>query len=380
MKNIIINGTTYNDISNVIFNTDTGEQASYKEESEISSGGSSNPFEAQMDLGNPGSYLFCKFTGESLDEYFTDSVKSRMTALNGSFMGCSNITSIDLQGVAKATSLRDTFNGCNNLQTINWGDCVINNATSMESTFLNCKTLTSLDLTSFTTRTTSFKSCFNNCEKLETINLPSEVGALAISDATGMFNRCKSLATINGLGNVNGTEITNTLNMFRNCESLVSIDLSGFDLGISSSMNNCNCMFQECLSLTEIIGVLDLINIASANNMFYNCFNLQSFTLKNIRTSLDISQTIASDETLLNIAKELHSLSTNYGETLTVSASANEFYANNYIKLVGVTEEQIAADPYITNKKPCEVCQSTDEGAMTVTDYIISKNWNISVV
>ena len=37
-----------------------------------------------------------------------------------------------------------------------------------------------------------------------------------------------------------------------------------------------------------------------------------------------------------------------------------------------------AEDEYIDNKKPCVVCESTDEGAMTLTEYAISKNWAIA--
>ena len=49
-----------------------------------------------------------------------------------------------------------------------------------------------------------------------------------------------------------------------------------------------------------------------------------------------------------------------------------------YVKLIGATDEMRAEDPYIDNKKPCIVCESTDEGAMTLKEYGISKNWNIS--
>ena len=49
-----------------------------------------------------------------------------------------------------------------------------------------------------------------------------------------------------------------------------------------------------------------------------------------------------------------------------------------YVKLIDITDEMRAEDEYIDNKKPCVVCESTDEGAMTLKEYGISKNWNIA--
>lgn len=38
----------------------------------------------------------------------------------------------------------------------------------------------------------------------------------------------------------------------------------------------------------------------------------------------------------------------------------------------------IADDDLIESKLPCEVCESTDESAMLLEDYIYLKNWKLA--
>ena len=48
------------------------------------------------------------------------------------------------------------------------------------------------------------------------------------------------------------------------------------------------------------------------------------------------------------------------------------------MKLVDITDEMRAEDEFIDLKKPFVVCESTDEGAMSVTEYVTSKNWQLA--
>ena len=225
--------------------------------------------------------------------------------------------------------------------------------TDMSHMFQNCTGLTSLDLSNFdTSQVTSMYYMFFNCSGLTSLDL----------------------------SNFDISSVTNISNMFYNCRSLTSLNVSNFN---TSSVTNMSDMFYNCRSLTYILGTLDLIKAISVSSMFANCRNLTTFTLKNIKKSLTIGSgtsygTLLDDPTIINTAKELWDLTGSTGQTLTVATAVSTKLDTIYVKLIDATEEMIANDPNITSKKPCEVCSETDEGAMTLREYIVSKNWTIS--
>jgi hypothetical protein len=142
-------------------------------------------------------------------------------------------------------------------------------------------------------------------------------------------------------------------------------------------------MFRNSRKLENIIGTLDLIKASNLSYMFDGTTNLKNVTLKNIKKSLTIGSgtlygTLLTNETLINTIQELWDLTGTTSQTLTLSTTSKENIANIYVKLITPTQEQIDADPNINSKKPCVVCESTDEGAMTLTEYATSKNWAIA--
>ena len=105
----------------------------------------------------------------------------------------------------------------------------------------------------------------------------------------------------------------------------------------------------------------------------------------NIRLSLvlnhyDYGKNFTKDS-LVNTAKELWDNTDDAlggTRTLTIHQNSKDMAQTIYVKLITPTQEQIDADQYIVLKKPCVECESTDEGAMTLEEYIISKNWTIA--
>ena len=152
-----------------------------------------------------------------------------------------------------------------------------------------------------------------------------------------------------------------------------------------SSSNSTDFMFNGCVSLTTI-ELLDMISSTKTTSMFANCKELANLTLKNIKFYLTIGSgtswgTKLTDESIINTAKELWDNTANAlggTRTLTLSTPSNARLDDIYVKLIEATADMIANDEYITNKKPCVVCESTDEGAMTLREFILSKNWTIA--
>lgn len=167
--------------------------------------------------------------------------------------------------------------------------------------------------------------------------------------------------------------------MFGSCQKLISLNLDSFD---TSNVTDANYMFQSC-KLLETISNLNLIKAKSVNVMFNNCYALKNLTVYNIKKSFIIGSgttygTLLTLDSLVHTIQQLWDLTGSTSQTLTMSTTSKELIANVYVKLVEPTAEQIEADPNITSKKPCIVCESTDECAMTITEYATSKNWAIA--
>ena len=139
--------------------------------------------------------------------------------------------------------------------------------------------------------------------------------------------------------------------------------------------------FFYCSTL-KTLGDLDMISATYNSNIFYYCTALENLIIKNIKLSIEFNNSgKLTNTSLLNIAQELWDNTDNAlggTRTLTMSTTSKTNIQGIYVKLITPTAEQEAEDPYINNKKPCVECTSTDEGAMTLEEYIISKNWSIA--
>ena len=186
-----------------------------------------------------------------------------------------------------------------------------------------------------------------------------------------MFAYCASLTTVPLFDTSN---VTNTSFMFQSCASLTTVPL--FD---TSNVTNMSQMFQSCASLTTV-PLLDTSNVTNMTYMFNGCSSLTECWLRNIKTNLTVGSGtsyghLLTVESLLHLIKECRD--TGSTKTLTIGTANMSKLANTYVKIIDVTDEMRAEDDLIDEKLPFEVCESTDEGAMLISEYVLLKNWQL---
>ena len=281
---------------------------------------------------------------------------------------------------SNVTRMNQMFNSCYALISLDLSNFKTNNVTYMTQMFKTCRSLTTLDLSSFdTSNVLSMMEMFYSCSALTSLDV-SNFNTSKVTDMQSMFNGCSSLEELD-LSSFDTSKVTNMNTMFNGCSSLITLDLSNFDTSNATVRN----MFYSCSNLKTIIGKIDLINTSDTTNLFSSCKELEDVTLLNIKKSIKLSTNVdgfgtkLSEATLINMIQQLWDLTGETLQTLTLSSVSKNKIANIYVKLITPTQEQIDADPYINNKKPCVVCESTDDGAMTLTEYATTqKNWAIA--
>lgn len=201
---------------------------------------------------------------------------SNVRSMNGMFLGCANISNLDLSSF-------DT----SNVQDFGY-------------MFYNCNGATSIDVSSFnTSNVINFGAMFQNCSSINSINISNfDYSSIDSTDHTDystfnltfaenastalmmghMFDGCSSVTTIN-MGNVNASNCRNFASLFRNCANLLTISYSDFDVSEAISLNY---MFFNCPSLTSIdLSKFNTSNVEYSQLLFGNCSNLQTINVSN---------------------------------------------------------------------------------------------------
>ena len=336
------------------------------------------PNQMQMRVDGCGcKYLFYGYTGESLTPSGFDT--SKVENFYGMFLQSENLVNLDLRNLdtSNATDISNMFQDCRKLENIYFGkNFNTSNVTKISSTFNFCNIKT-LDLANWDVKNiTHAESTFYYCISLTDINF-SGWNTPNLQYFRLTFYACRSLKSLD-LSSWGASPI-NMEWAFSGCEALENINLNGWD---SSNCTNFNLLFSSNISLTTIYGTLDLYSATNLSHMFMNTYVLKGVTLKNIRKSLQIGSGTSYGHNwllsyLINAIKELWDNSSGTQQTLTIGSENMKKIEPVYVKLVDVTDEMTAADPYAANKLPCVECDSTDEGAMTLETYAMLKNWEI---
>lgn len=155
--------------------------------------------------------------------------------------------------------------------------------------------------------------------------------------------------------------------MFSSCNKLTYVPSLDTSKGIY-----LQSMFESAIRLETIDGLdLNRANSStSVSRMFAFCSNLTNLYLYNIRKTIQIGSGtswghLLTVDSLVHTIKELCTVTSS--QTLTIGSANLEKIAGLYCRITDDTNE----------KKTMELCESTDEGAMTLTEYATVKGWQI---
>lgn len=204
----------------------------------------------------------------------------------------------------------------------------------------------------------SFNSMFYGTNKVT--SLPVEtLDTRNGTDFSYMFYRCTQLTKIPTFDASKGVDFSSA---FAESPSLVSVpELSTHNVTMFGNT------FINCTALTTVEG-LDLNSALTVMNMFRFCSSLIELKLYNIRAALQIGSGsswghLLTVDSLVHIIKELCPMSSS--TILTMGAVNLEKISGLYCKVTDNTTEKI----------DMELCESTDEGAMTLAQYASLKKW-----
>ena len=207
--------------------------------------------------------------------------------VNGLFMNCSKLKSVDLSQMksnSAISDMRDMFNGCSSLDTV-----ILNNAefitrespsadagigsVQMQRMFQGCSNLKYVDMSNITiygrSDWTQVQGMFQGLQSLEEVRFENTQFP-NVTDFTSMFENCPNLKTVK-MNNVNVAHAVTMKNMFKDCTSLDTLDLSVF--GKLDWIVNMDGLVAYCTSLEMLnLDNLDnsLIGPTSYNNYHPN--------------------------------------------------------------------------------------------------------------
>ena len=238
-------------------------------------------------VAQAGDVLYAVKDGDNMILKCGDSAPESSCVYNGTTGWMTNryFTSATIDASCQSYSgntLAYLFVDCNELQTVT-GLSNLNTAstTSMEGMFLSCSSLTSIDLSSFSTaNVTNMCGMFWACSALTSLDL-SSFNTAKVTNMQMMLGECKKLSSLN-LSGWNTASVTNMNAMFYECEALTSLDLSGWN---TSSVTNMSVMLSGCSGLTSLdVSKFNTDNVTDMHLMFNGCSSLTRLDVSNFNT------------------------------------------------------------------------------------------------
>lgn len=275
---------------------------------------------------------------------------------------------------SSAEALGGICNTCNKLKnvTIPKGSFNHNQPATCSAMFRFCTQMQTANIDLGEVKTIS--ELFRGCTNLETVKLTMHFSKGTGGYCNNVFESCTKLTDVTSFDTTNASTCSE---MFYRCTKLEIIP--------EFNTHNCVKMYNFARNANKLhtVKFLDLYSSTDNGLMFSFCYALQNLNLINIRKTIQIGSGttwghLLTDESIINTFQELWDLTGSTAQTLTLSTPSNARTEAIYVKLIEITDEMREQDPYIDNKKPCVVCESTEEGAMTLKEYGISKNWNIA--
>lgn len=177
------------------------------------------------------------------------------------FMGCTNLTYVNITNIVKSTELQGMFMNCEKLETIDgmetW-DTTVN--TSLAAMFSGCKKLKNFDVSNFdVSNVQAMGAMFRYCYEITEVDL-SKWRTPNAQYISGMFTSCTGLTKLD-LSSFNAENFGDTTGVANGCTNLTEINLSNwiFTEGNSVRLDNptnrlgVTYFFNKCTNLNKLI-------------------------------------------------------------------------------------------------------------------------------
>lgn len=338
---------------------------------------------------------------ESVDDVISYNDTENVTDMNNMFYRYTNLKRLPLLNTSKVTDMSYFFSSGGNATYKNeyitefpfYDTSNVENMQGMFKDLPKLKTIPLLNTSKVTNMSQLFGDVISNVVYGKDLEEFPALDTKNVTTMYGAFSGCKELKTIpliitSKVENMQAT-FSNTIKL----ELLPELDYSNvtsmyetfyqsnaireIKLNDTSKVTNFSKTFYNCYELVTV-GTIDFISTTSSpSDIFRSCIKLTNLTIKNLKVNLTIGSgtswgRLLTVDSLINTCKEC--INTNYNRTLTVGSANLEKLANVYVKFTDTTQTTIA-----TNQKgEIEVCESTDEGAMTITEYMALKKWTLA--